>query len=551
MNLRPYQQECLDQITDAFNTHDTALAVLATGTGKTIIFSHLIDQYCVDGARALVVAHKDELITQAFAKLHAITCEEPDVEKAGDWADNPFITRAEKARVIVTSVQTQNAKHAAGRRMERFSPSEFSLVVIDEAHHAVAATYQRLIDYYRQNPFCKVLGVTATPDRADEKAMGRVFTTVAYEYGVREAIADGWLVPIRQQFIQVEGLDFSGIKTVAGDFKKDELAAVMQYEKVLHGVVDPTIEIAGDRQVIGFASSTSHAERMCEICNRRRAGSAIYIDHRTPLEERRDLVKRFKDGTYQFLWNYGIATEGFDCDAAVIAMARPTKSRSLYCQMIGRGTRPDFGLMPTLNDLSGDTERVAAISSSRKPTMLVLDFVGNSGKHKLISTADVLGGDYDDAVVERAARNAQAQGGEIDMDAELRAAAKQEEEDARNRRREVVAKAQWKARDVNPFDVFELRPNREKGWHIGRPPTEKQRAMLVKAGVDKVESLSFTHASQIIQEMFDRRADGLCTYKQARLLARFGYEPDVTFEEASRLIDGLARNGWKQPKAPV
>jgi len=566
MRLRSYQQECHGNIIEALsNGKRSTLAVMPTGCGKTVVFGHVAKSWEGRG-RVLVIAHREELIFQAQDKVGRVTGEKPDIEMGDFWAQRHGLLSG--SNVVISTVQTQNAgkkcSYCGGeggidgekcnqcvdgqmRRMMRFDPDEFGLLIIDEAHHAVATGYQRVIDYYSRNPNLRVLGVTATPDRKDEAALGQVFDSVAFEYGVLDAINDGWLVPIMQQWVVCEDLDFSKIKTTAGDLNIGELEDVLTAEKALHQVTSPTIEIAGDRATLVFAASVAHAELMAEIFNRHKPNSAICIHGGTDGELRRQLLKEYSQGKYQFLCGCGVFLEGFDEPRIdCIAMARPTKSRALYAQAIGRGTRPIVPPMEETPEL-----RRAGIAASRKPELLVLDFVGNSGRHKLISTADILGGKYPDEVVDRAIANAkkdaeaeEKQGGRqkpVDMLEKLADAQKQLDEE---RRKHIVAKSRHSVTVVSPFDVFDLKPQREPGWHQGRKPSDKMIAVLENAGIDWKKN-TYTENKQLITEIFRRRSDGLCTYKQAKILQKYGQPTNVGFKEASSIIDAIAKNGWQ------
>jgi superfamily II DNA or RNA helicase len=210
--------------------------------------------------------------------------------------------------------------------MQKFDPNEFSLLIIDEAHHSAAKSYRKVIDYYRRNKNLKVLGATATPDRADEKALGQIFDSVAFDYEIVDAIDDGWLVPITQQSVVVDGLDYSGIRTTAGDLNGKDLAAVLEFEETLHGFVGPILELSGDRKTLIFAASIAHAERICEILNRHKPKSAEWVHGKTPKEERRDLWPRYAGSDFQYLVNVGVTTEGFDEPSIeIIAICRPTR----------------------------------------------------------------------------------------------------------------------------------------------------------------------------------------------------------------------------------
>jgi superfamily II DNA or RNA helicase len=542
MILRPYQADAVEGIFDAWRTARSTLLVQPTGTGKTVTFAHVIRRVPV--GRALVLAHREELIFQAADKIEAVTGAKPDIEMAEMRADTRLFG---KARVVVSSIQTQVAGRNGDTRMKRFDPGEFGLLVVDEAHHATAPTYRRVLEHYGRNPDLKILGVTATPDRHDEEALGQVFDSVAYDYELLDAIHDGWLVPIRQRSVVVDGLDYSSIRTTAGDLNGADLARVMEYEETLHAVASPALELAAGRKTLVFAASVAHAERLCEIFNRHRPECARFVTGTTPKDERRAMLADYAVEKFQILVNVGVATEGFDEPGIqVVVMARPTKSRALYAQMAGRATRP----LPALVDgLPAATDRCAAIASSPKPACEIIDFVGNSGRHRLVSTADILGGNYSDEVVERARKAAEnADSAAIDMAEALVDAERQlTEERERARRAAIRAKARYTSHAVDPFDVLAIEPWRERGWDKGRQPTEKMLALLEKSGID-TRGLSFSQAKQLVGEIIGRFEKKQCTFRQARLLARFGYPTDVPFPEASRLIDALAKNGWRRPE---
>jgi len=541
MILRSYQTAAVDGIFEAWRTVRSTLLVQPTGTGKTVTFAHVIKR--MPAGRALVLAHREELIFQAADKIARVTGHPPDIEMAEMRADHGMLG---KARVVVSSIQTQCAGRNGDSRMKRFNPQEFSLLVLDEAHHATAPTYRRVVEHYSQNPDLKILGVTATPDRHDEEALGQIFNSVAYDYELLDAIRDGWLVPIQQRSVVVDGLDYSGVRTTAGDLNGADLARVMEYEETLHGIAAPTMELAAGRKTLVFAASVAHAERLCEIFNRHRPECARFVTGTTPKDERRGMLADYAAGKFQILVNVGVATEGFDEPGiACVVMARPTKSRALYAQMAGRSTRP----LPGLVDAHPEADaRRAAIAASAKPASEIIDFVGNSGRHHLITTADILGGNYSDEVVARArAKAEEADGAAVDMAAALVDAEKElAEERERARRAAIRAKARYSCQVVDPFNVFHIEPWRERGWDKGRQPSEKMLALLERNGID-TKGLSFTQAKQLVGEIVHRYLSKQCSFKQARLLARYGYPTDVPFAEASRLIDALAKNNWKRP----
>ena len=542
MTLRSYQNGAVEGAFNAFKEYDSTLIVLPTGLGKTVVFSEIVRRF--QPARSIVIAHREELIFQAADKIRKVTGLEGAVEMGQYRADGLF----ETPPYIVSTVQTQCSGGDGGGRMTKFLPEDFGLVVIDEAHHATAGTYKRVINYYRQNPKCKILGVTATPDRADEEALGQVFDSVAFEYQIMDAINSGWLVPIQQQMVTVGKLDFSGVRTTAGDLNQGELATIMEEEENLQGIAQPTVEICGDKRAIVFAVSVQQAERMAEIINRYRPDKADWICGKTDKDKRRRILADFKDGKLQFVVNVGVLTEGFDDSGVeVIVMARPTKSRALYAQMAGRGTRPHDSIAGLLGDCATDADRRKMIQDSVKPSCLIVDFCGNAGRHKLVSTADILGGNIDDEVIEAAALKARQAGKPVDMAEEIakeQALAEERKRTEAMRRASLKARAQFMLTSIDPFDAWDLTPAKERGWDRGKRFSEKQSMVLMqKIGVDPAK-IPYCQGKQLLDEYFRRMSAGYASLKQTRCLRRWGVKAPMRFAEANRMI-GRRAQAWK------
>lgn len=549
IKLRPYQREAADAVFKAWEEDTSTMVVMPTATGKTILMSELIRR-CFP-RRVMFLAHREEIIFQAKEKIERMSGFRVDVEMAESHVTETGLF--DEAQVIVSSIQTQNAGGDGWGRMGKFLPENFGYLFIDENHHSTAKSYRRVIDYYRQNPRLKVLGVTATPDRADEEALGQVFESVAYDYEILQAIQDGWLVPVEQRIVLIEGLDFSQVRTTAGDLNGADLAAVMETEKNLQGIADPIIQIAGNRRALVFTASVVHAERMADILNRHKPTSAAWICGKTDKDERRHTLEDFAAGRIQFVVNVGCLTEGFDDPGVeLVFMGRPTKSRSLYAQMAGRSMRPAEDVAHELNDLPDDKARHAMIRKSKKPKCEIIDFVGNSGRHKLMTTADILGGNASDEAIERAAERAKREGGPVRIDKileEEEEKLKQEKEERRlaeeARKARLVAQVKWTARNVNPFDVFDLAPRKERGWDQGKTLSEKQAAVLLKQGIDPA-SMPYSQAKQLLNEIFRRWDGSLCSFKQAQVLTKYGYNQNMSRDEAKKTIDALAANGWRK-----
>lgn len=592
MNLRCYQQKAKDAVMEAFVDHGTTLIVIPTGGGKTIVAAHIAKEMLAKG-RVMVMVHREELLRQAQQKFLRIIGIEPDIEKAEYWSKEDSIHG--KPPIVIASVQTLNSGEADKKRLHRFDPAEFSLLWIDEFHHAPAATWLRCLNHFKQNPELRVLGVTATPDRADERGLAEVCDHVAFNYQLNDIISDGYLVPIRQRRVTIKGLEFARIKTVGEDFDQQELEAVMLAEEPLHGIVQATIETACDLEIgflqtirdepdraeklsqrlagrkpkktLIFTVSVAHAERISEIINRWLPKHAAAISGGTPGDIRQRTLGEFHDGQIQFLCNCAIALEGFDEPGIeLVSMARPTKSRTIYAQAAGRGTRPAAIIADQLGELNTAEARRKLIAQSLKPWITLLDFVGNSGKHKLICSADILGVSRPQSVVERAAQ--MAEDGDVDMvealaaaeveDERVQAATALEEEmeaeraDASDeecvvaaaRRRMVVATASYSVHSVSPFAQHDREPDAR---HEDRA-TPNQIEALRQLEISPRTSSAYTRrqAGAVIESLRSKR----CSIRQRWALLKSGYlaqEIDrMNFQDAMTALDKAKQEALSQ-----
>jgi len=522
--LRDFQERAVDAIISRLDSDRRTLLVMATGLGKTVVFGEIVKRFLQDHLheRVMVLAHREELVMQARKTIEAISGQAVAVEMGEQRSDE---STWRKEAVVVSTVQTQCAGRGERRRMQRFDAERFGLVIVDEAHHAVSGSYRKTLDHYAKGGL-RLLGVTATPDRHDRVGLLDLFGSIGYEYGIREGIEGGWLVPIKQRVVNVQGLDFSACRTQAGDLHAGDLRRVVEYEEVLHGMTYPTIEIAGERRCIAFCASVAHAERVAEIINRHRGGSAAWVCGETPRDERRNIFRNFSSGRLQFLVNVGVATEGWD-DAAldgvgvsVVAMMRPTKSRALYCQCIGRATRPVPKLLEGLSDAAS---RRAAIAASRKPAAIILDYCGNAGRHKLVHAADALSESFSQAVQDRAHRavDRQAADNEVDvLEALTKAEVEEQRNEERKKRRGIVVKAQYAVQDIDPFSLVDLAHDRTLAWSRGDPPTDKQVDFLRRLRVRLPDMLTKQEAGRLITA-----AISTPTPKQSAVLLRHGLDP--------------------------
>lgn len=537
--MRDYQARAVAHIGDNLAENGSTLLVMATGLGKTVTLAHAIKRHA-GGKRAMVIAHRQELIEQNARTIGAVLGEPCDIEMGDRHADLPGMP---KARVIVASKDSLHEK-----RLARFNPAEFGMLVDDEAHHSVAASYRAIHAHFKGVPH---LGVTATPDRTDEEALGQVFGSVAMVYDIVAGIGDGWLVPIRAHTPFVTDMTLDEARTVAGDFNQGDLAQIMERDKVLHEVASSVVAECGNRRAIIFTASVRQAELLSEILNDYKPGSARWVSGETDREKRAYDLSEHRAGRFQFVLNCAVLTEGYDDPGcSMIVMARPTKSRSLFAQMIGRGTRTLPGLV---DGLATAEERREAIATSAKPNLRVLSYTGNCGRHKLITPADVLGGEYPDEVVQMAAES--MRDGEQDVAAALVAAKERRLKEIESSaamveyraelsaRAKIVALAKYMLKEEDLFDAAVPMPGRERTWRTGKSPTEKQLDVLEAAGFDRVDCdrLSRVECSRLIGEVIARRARGLATLKQARALERRGYKNagEMTFAEAGAALNRL------------
>jgi superfamily II DNA or RNA helicase len=533
--LRYYQREAYDATLASLRENRSALLVMATGLGKTQTFGAVARHWDGD---VLVLAHRDELIDQARKRIEQMTGEFVEVEKAE-------MVSSVRTRLVVGSVQSFNKK-----RLERLGKSRFGLVIVDEAHHAVAPSYRKVFDHFTE---AKILGVTATPDRGDEKALGKVFDDVAYVFDIQDGIESGYLVPFSRECkrVVIEEIDLDHIGKSAGDFKVNELDEEMA--KNCEGVVRKTLELQPNRAAIVFFPGVRSAELAAQRFNAIRPGSAAFVSGTTEELERRRIMADFREQRIRFLCNCQVATEGFDAPAtSMIVQARPTLSRALYAQMTGRGTRVLPGVVDHYEGAGLAKERRKAITKSTKADLVVLDFVGNSQKHDLATVTDILGGDYTEAEV-KAAKKLVSKGahqGEALEEARrmLKAAA-----DAVHKAKVTVTAS---VHAFDPFKVLGLSiadEDRYASRFGGKPATPAQLARLATYGVPQAElnQLSFKAASKLIDKCIGRLKHGMCSYKQLRQLQRFGVtQLNVPFERAKAALNYIASKGWGD-KAPV
>jgi superfamily II DNA or RNA helicase len=417
-------------------------------------------------------------------------------------------------------------------RLDRWPPDHFSLVVFDEFHHACAKSYRKVWEHFT----CKKLGMTATPDRGDEKALGQLVDDVAGVWDIVDGIEGGYLVPIKGQSVRVDEVNLSNISKTAGDLAAGELDEEMASH--IEGIVSKTLELEPSRTGIWFFPGVKSAELACDRLNAL-GQSCAFVSGETPKEEREVIMRGFKNGTFQHLTNCMVATEGFDApNADMVVIGRPTLSRALYAQMVGRGLRVLPGTVDGVVDGGDAASRRALVAGSKKPACVVIDFAGNAGKHVLVTPEDLLGGDYSEEEVKLAKKVAKEAPGS-DVIANLEA--------ARRELKAMMAKLQSKVKaTVQGFDPFTLLGTEHPDPHKERfrnPLTPRQKEQLTKFRVkeEQMKDLSEIEAAKLIQRLGHRSKLGLCSLNQLATLRKFCDAPtNLSFRQASKAMTYLA-----------
>ena len=515
MILRPYQIDAAAAVRREWAAgNKRALMVLPTGTGKTIIFSAVIRDEVSEGARCLILAHRGELLDQAADKLARSTGLGCSVEKADSSC------RGEWFRVVVGSVQTLMRP----KRLESFQRDYFDVIIVDEAHHCLAASYQRVLAHFEN---AKVLGVTATPDRGDMRELGEFFDVLAYEYPLPRAIKEGFLCPIRALTIPIQ-LDLTKVSTRGGDYSADEVGTAL--DPYLEQIADEMREHCNGRRTVVFLPLIATSQKFTRLLVER-GFRATEVNGKS--QDRKEKLIAFEAGHYDVLCNSMLLTEGWDCPPVdCIVPLRATKIRSLYAQICGRGTRIHPG----------------------KDHLLLLDFLWLTHKHELCRPAHLLAPDAD--VANAMTREIAAAGCPVDlevaernaesscvMEREERLAAKLAEQ--RNKKRKLVDPLQFQM-SIQAEDLVNYVP--AFGWEA-KPPSEAQHKALETAHIfaDDIESAGL--AAKLLEAVTARRAEGLTTPRQIRCLERYGFQHVGTweFDSAKKLIDRMAGNNWRIP----
>lgn len=520
MELRPYQKEAAASIFDSWNTGiKKTLLVLPTGTGKTVVFAKVAEKCVSMGNNVLILAHRGELLQQAADKIAKVTGLSCAVEKAQESCLGSFF------RITVGSIQSLMRE----KRLSLFDKEYFDTIIIDEAHHVLSDGYLKVLDYFGG---ANVLGVTATPDRGDMRNLGQFFENLSYEYTLPRAIKDGYLSPIKAVTIPLT-LDLSSVGVQAGDFKASDIGNAL--DPYLDKIADEMTVYCKDRKTVVFLPLVKTSQKFCEILNRKGFRAA---EVNGDSKDRATVLKDFDENKYNVLCNSMLLTEGWDCpDVDCVIVLRPTKVRSLYSQMVGRGTRLAPG----------------------KDHLLLLDFLWHTERHELCHPAHLICEDAE--VAKKMTENIEAAAGEP---VDIEEAEKQASDDVQMQREEALANTLKEMRTrkrklVDPLQ-FEMSIAESDlsgyvpsfGWEMA-PASEKQLGALEKFGIYPDDVDNAGKAALLLDKLEKRRNAGLTTPKQIRFLENKGFLHVGTwqFNDAKKLIDRIASNGWHIPRGIV
>jgi len=519
MELRPYQREAVSAVLDEWNQgHRKTLLVLPTGTGKTVVFSKVVSEQVNKGHRALILAHRGELLEQAADKLQQTCGLSSVLEKAESTGIGSSVP------VTVGSVQTL----CRDSRLEQFPEDYFSDIIVDEAHHCLSVSYQKVLERF---PNANVLGVTATPDRGDHRDLGRYFDSKAYEYSMRQAIRDGYLCSIKAQLIPLK-LDISSVNITNGDYAASEIGfALMPYLKQIAEVMP---KYCKGRKTVVFLPLIKTSRMFCQLL---RQNGLTATEVNGDSNNRAEILADFEAGKYDVLCNSMLLTEGWDCPSVdCVVVLRPTKIRSLYQQMVGRGMRLAPG----------------------KDHLLLLDFLWMTEKHDLCRPSSLVSKDAN--IANRIDLAIEQEDGECDLlekeeKAERDVVAERENTLAKELERMRIRKAKL----VDPLQ-YAVSISAEElanyiptfAWEMG-PASPAQLALLEKRGIlpDAVDNAG--KAKLIIDKLINRQLAGLSTPKQIRFLERYGFYHvgEWTFDEATKMISRISANNWFVPRGVV
>jgi superfamily II DNA or RNA helicase len=492
--FRPYQTAASEAIISSWVKYKSGICVVATGGGKTVIAAGTAAKIHQNG-RVLFLANRNELCTQPLAAFRDQLGFLPALEKADFHA--PL-----EAQVVVGSVQTLSRQ----KRLERFPRDHFSYIFADECHMSAAPSWKRIFEHFGQAKLC---GITATPFRSDAKSLTDIYQTESYRKDLFQLVDDGWLVdPDHVDKLETAiSLAQVRIKKTAEGIDYDASDAADAIAPYFDAIARELKEKHAGRHILAFLPLVASSQKFVSAC--KAAGiNAVHVDGEDP--ERDSKLKAFRDGQIALLSNANLLHTGVDipvCDATL--NLRPTKSKVLYAQIIGRSTRTVPGLVDDIPDTNG---RLRAIAGSSKPRAYIIDPLWLSAEHDLVTPSFMIAPDEDFAVeMDKAA------GKNYSLRA-VHSFIQTQREEAIRRRLQATARfregrvnADWFAASTEDHELVNYQAVFK--WEE-QPPVKFSRLLLDKAGIDPESVHSEGQARQILKAIGRRRYLGLCEIRQ-------------------------------------
>lgn len=510
MQLRPYQEEFVDAVRHDFEQgHRRVMGVGATGMGKTIVTSDLMKR---EQGNCLFLADAQELVQQNARKFTEYSGEPCGVEMAEEAAI-PGIDRV----VVATS-------QSLFRRLDKYPEDYFNLIVVDECHrNSMGDMAQAVFKHF--SSYANILGVTATPFRSDRKKLGDFFEKISIEIGLARLIREGYLSRITIKSVPMK-VDLSQINRKGADYAVEDLGAVI--EPILTEAATQLVDHAEDRKkIVIFLPLVKTSIRMTRILNDMGV-KAVHVSG-----DDKSAMRQFTHGDARVICNAQLLTTGWDCpEVDCVMVLRPTKSLSLYCQMVGRGTRISDG----------------------KDDLLLLDPLFLTDDHKLITPARLTASSQEqaDAMMEKVQEETGESVDLLELDKDIeeqRAEALRTRMKQKERKKMRLVDAVEFSLNCDDLETAEFEP--EFGWEQ-EPPSEQQMAALDRAGIESHDIATRGQAAKVLDLIATRRRKGLATPKQLRLLKRFNHPnpANATFGEAGQFIDAAIGKKKKPPLPP-
>ena len=530
--LRDYQADAIQSARVSLSKNRATIMKLFTGAGKTIIASTVIESVDKKGGRALFLCHTNELVLQFEEKLRASTGLTTHIEKAKRTAHD------KGGSCVCASVQSLSKP----KRLEKYPADHFSLIITDEVHRGCADTYQAIYNHFKK---AKMIGLTATPFRTDEKSLGETFDDVCCDYGLEWGIGNGWLVPIVSITVPLK-INLAGVKSTAGDFKKGQLDDAIT--PIMEEVADEMIKQGCLREkVLVFLPTKAASRRFAGILEEKGFRSA-HLDGNT--KGRQSLLKYYSEMDYMVLCNPMVLKEGYDEPTITVVIdLTPTRSTLLYIQKIGRGGRPICGHFP---EDSTPEERKVIIASSKKPCMKILDFLWHGASHNLCHPARLFAKnpEVEKKMVEISSKGGSKNLQEVEKEAHKMLVSEREAALAKSLKAFTGLKSMKfdpVLQAVSLFDDSLVDWKPEVKWQ-GEPMSDSQETYLTNNGFD-CDGWKKGYASKVMDSLAQRRADGLASPKMVRCLMKNGYAnaPKMRFDDAKEAIDKLAKT-WEKNK---